>query len=125
MSNTTTSKPASVPASHAVVWMCAPGVESELGKAGKLKKKEKKKKTKHSADEAEKEFDFSNPINMLDSDEDDDDDDDDPDIEPVQPANDFDVEMPEGLCVHCSACRSLRGSWGLVLVWWAGPKRSS
>ena len=109
MSNTTTPKPVmNVPASHTVVWMCAPGVESELGKAGKLKKKEKKKKTKHSADEAEKEFDFSNPINMLDSDEDDDDDDDDPDIEPAaQPANDFDVEMPEGLCVHRSACRSL------------------
>ena len=42
---------------------------------------------------------------MLDSDEDDDDDDDDPDIEPAaQPANDFDVEMPEGLCVHRCAC---------------------
>ena len=39
---------------------------------------------------------------MLDSDEDDDDGDD-PDIEPAaQPANDFDVEMPGGLCVHRS-----------------------
>ena len=44
-----------LPASDTVVRVCAPGVESELGKAGKLKKKEKKK-TKHSADQVSPSF---------------------------------------------------------------------